>query len=828
MSVLPLAGLLWAQVQVPTTNLPQWLKAPILWLFVLGEPNITDETYGAWFGAILVWFKIAAIFCLLGWVLSWVVTSLKRGQNKPIDWLDVVFLLALGLSVGLALLDVAQSNKRVREINVSGLRLVSILAMALGGVMFIWLERALWSSIRRVGTAADYLVLALIHVALLLGFGVAALMLYGTVGSINSRDVVTNGARLSVTYMGFVVLGRVAWIVLRELSAVRWRRIFAIAWLTVVESVRRMGAPWVVITVFVVVLAFTHWFLQPPRAAELGRLYVGTLSLLCSLLLTVMVTLLTPLSIPYDIAQQTIYTVVSKPVRRLEMIWGRIIGFMTIVTLLLALFGGIGLVYLWRTVQVGAIQRTEAAAAKARADKLELQAKQFEEEARQLRTRMQARVPVKGSLTFLDSRGTPQYKGIDVGQELEARSHIEGATQATAIWKFGVIPDPYEDFQARLSLARGIPRDQIPPPRLIDRRIPYEKFLVPDSIEGLQDRIYRLGFEIQVLQNRQQAGTLPANELSTISTQVQRNRDEIERLGGELKQLNDQAAALEKKVEDAEKANQPEEAQSIRDRIAALHSPPIVIEMNFNIYRTTKGIVGDPVFASLKAINPRTDARDSSTFPVREYYTNAISLNPAVLAGSLGDLRLEIQCISPTQYLGMAESDLYLLADSGNFGRNFMKGLIGVWLQAFVLTTIGVFAGTFLRWPVALLTTIAFFIAGQVAFAVLQQIALQSLVGGGPFESLIRLVTHDNQMSELTPTLGVVAARTMDSLVMPLLGRLVYVVPNFSALDYSNTVADGFAVVNSVLFSGVMLALGYAIPFSIAAYFILKNREVAA
>ena len=77
-----------------------------------------------------------------------------------------------------------------------------------------------------------------------------------------------------------------------------------------------MWAPWVVVTVFLLVLAFTHWFLQPPRAAEMGRLYVGTLSLLCSVLLTVMVTIMTPLSLPTDIQQQTIYTVVSKPVRR--------------------------------------------------------------------------------------------------------------------------------------------------------------------------------------------------------------------------------------------------------------------------------------------------------------------------------------------------------------------------------------------------------------------------------------------------------------------------------------------------------------------------------
>ena len=89
-----------------------------------------------------------------------------------------------------------------------------------------------------------------------------------------------------------------------------------------------------------------------------------------------------------------------------------------------------------------------------------------------------------------------------------------------------------------------------------------------------------------------------------------------------------------------------------------------------------------------------------------------MQLPASILAGSGGALRIEIRCLSPTQYLGMAESDLYLLAASGNFGFNYMKGLFGVWLQAMVLTAIGVFAGTFLSWPVALLTTIFFFVAG--------------------------------------------------------------------------------------------------------------------
>ena len=105
---------------------------------------------------------------------------------------------------------------------------------------------------------------------------------------------------------------------------------------------------------------------------------------------------------------------------------------------------------------------------------------------------------------------------------------------------------------------------------------------------------------------------------------------------------------------------------------------------------------------------------------------------------------------------------------------------------------------------------------------------MRTLEGGGPFESLIRLLGHENLQSDLSPTLAVVSAKTLDQLVLPVMSRLVYVVPNFGALDVSNTVADGFAVTESLLFNHVLLAIAYALPFSVAGYFILKHREVAA
>ena len=426
---------------------------------------------------------------------------------------------------------------------------------------------------------------------------------------------------------------------------------------------------------------------------------------------------------------------------------------------------------------------------------------------------MSARVPIKGMLSFLDSKGNPNLKGIDVGQELEYRSHIEGATPATAIWTYGAsLEDPYD---RRLKL---------------DRRIPVDSLLVKGTIEDLENRAMLMEYGVDAV-NRGQIPAANEADKAKLTSEASRYTVEIQRLRADSQKLQQQATDLEVKAEAAEKALKLDEANTLRKDAADLHSPPLQIEMTFTIYRTTKGRVGEPVYASIEVTNPNpriSQGSWSNTFPIREYYTNKQLIPSSYLVGSNGALTIKVRCISPTQYLGMAESDLYILEQRGNFGLNFFMGLGGIWLQAMVLTAIGVFAGTFLSWPMALLMTIAFYVAGQVAFSFFHDIQMQSLVGGGPFESLIRLLTHDNQMSDLTPTLAVVVAKTCDALTMPVLTRLAYIVPNFQALDVTNLVADGFAVRGSVMLDNALLAIAYALPFSIGGYFILKNREVAA
>jgi hypothetical protein len=811
MNLLP-SLMLWAQAKLP--GVPAWLFPIEEWLFVLGDPAYSVPGV---LGGFITWLKVVGLFALLAWVFSWVAAAIRTRDRSRTDFLDVAALVALLGCLGSVVLNVLQSTKRIQPLNLGGYSVSSTIALAFGAVILLWVERSLWTSIRRLGKVSDGVVLAGIHLAIVLGVAVAYLR-FSAIMTMQNGNVPTRlpiglaiflGARLGATYMGLVVLLRVTWLLIPELFAMRPRRLLAIARLCIIESTRKMWAPYVVIVLFVVILAFTHWFLPASlqRPAELGRIYVGTLTLLCMLLLTIMVTVLAPLSLPQDIQAQTIYTVVTKPVRKLEIVWGRMIGYMAIVTVLVLLFGTVSLVYFDREINRGTIKVLEAQSAKLQQTDPE-RARFLKEQAEQLQSRMSARVPVKGALTFIDSRGTPTVRGIDVGQELEFRSHIEGGTPAAAIWHYGVVSDPFE------------------PSRQLDRRIPVASLLKAGTIEAIENDAKILEYGIVSLEHRQKDPNAKAAEVAQAASEATRVAAQVRDLRDQSKKLIAQFNDLTAKAR-AEK--KPEEVDRLRREAAALHSPPIPIEMTFTIYRTTKGRVGDPVYAEIEVENPRTDLpKFRDTFPIREYYTNKRFIPSSYLVGSLGALKVTIHCMSPTQYLGMAESDFYLLAESGNFGWNYMKGLFGIWLQAMVLTAIGVFAGTFLSWPVALLFTVAFFVAGHAAFSILRDFFLQTILGGGPFESLIRLLSHDNQMSELSPTLGVVVAKTFDSVIMPVMSTMVYLIPNLGTLDVSNTVAEGFAVGWPQMLQNTLVALAYAVPFSIGGYFILKNREVAA
>jgi hypothetical protein len=97
------------------------------------------------------------------------------------------------------------------------------------------------------------------------------------------------------------------------------RRIMALAWLAVKESIRKKVV--VGVAVFIVVLMLAGWFLDP-NSTNPGRLYLSFVMTTTSYLVLLLALFLSVFSLPGDMKTKTLHTVVTKPVRHSEIILG--------------------------------------------------------------------------------------------------------------------------------------------------------------------------------------------------------------------------------------------------------------------------------------------------------------------------------------------------------------------------------------------------------------------------------------------------------------------------------------------------------------------------
>ena len=146
------------------------------------------------------------------------------------------------------------------------------------------------------------------------------------------------------------------------------------------------------------------------------------------------------------------------------------------------------------------------------------EASQLREQADQLRTRMSARVPVKGSLTFLDSRGTPHLQGD---------RRRPGAVDARA-------PQPHRGGDAgdRRSGSYGDrPRPVRPPRSCSTAGSRSTSCSRRDSIEGLLNRVYELQVRDRRAPSRSSSeGNPTAGRAAELEASIARNREQLPKL----------------------------------------------------------------------------------------------------------------------------------------------------------------------------------------------------------------------------------------------------------------------------------------------------------
>jgi hypothetical protein len=264
---------------------------------------------------------------------------------------------------------------------------------------------------------------------------------------------------------------------LMDLVFISPRRIIALAWLAVQESLRRRVL--VGFAVFILILLFAGWFLDT-NTDDPATLYLSFVLTATTYLVLLMALFLSVFSLPADMKSKTIYTIVTKPVRPGEIVLGRILGFTIIGTLLLTIMGIISYFFVVRllnhehTVEVASlvevadngIMTGRTSLEQNHRHKVEINADgrgatdvvnghwhavdrldnggEITYRLGSPRDMLLARVPAYGKLRFKDRTGQATTRGISVGKESKYRSFIDGGTLAAAIWTFSdVTPERF-------------------------------------------------------------------------------------------------------------------------------------------------------------------------------------------------------------------------------------------------------------------------------------------------------------------------------------------------------------------------------------------------
>ncbi len=566
-----------------------------------------------------------------------------------------------------------------------------------------------------------------------------------------------------------------------DLPGTSIRRIAALARLAFKEAIRRKVL--FVIGLFVAGLLLAGWFLNPD-SDEPARLYISFVLTGTNYLMLALALFISAFSLPADIKSKTIYTIVTKPVRPTELILGRMIGFLAVGTVMLIPMGLASYIFVVRGLRHTHLEVTEAS---------ELSDGGLQGETDFVRNHKHQ---------FTIDAQSMQSDGSGEGLTDLVRGHRHIVTR-NQDGKFTIGP-PQDALRARLPSYGQV--------QFYDRR--GEK--KDEGIDIGSERINEGGYG--------SAGIARVIGLARGSRKAQHGYVE----GGTL-------SAAEFAFENVTPERYPDN---------------IPVDLSIRAYRSYKGDIESGIRGSITMKHPSKEiASNPITFVVAEYDVDEQRLPLQIegtdnnetrmlnvfedLVDQQGRLNLIIQCVDSSQYLGVTQSGVYLRQGDNPFWWNLIKAYISIWLQMAMVIAFGVMFSTFLSGPVAMVATFACVLLGFFAeqiYDTRHYIDEGIERGGGPIESMVRLLKQDAMTTQLdVDNLSSAVIKTVDAGIVYSLDALATALPNLPKMvGTAEYAASGFDIFGDLLLRHATATLGYCILAFLISYFFLKSREIAA
>ncbi|RMG02519.1 MAG: hypothetical protein D6741_03645 [Planctomycetota bacterium] len=108
------------------------------------------------------------------------------------------------------------------------------------------------------------------------------------------------------------------------------------------------------------------------------------------------------------------------------------------------------------------------------------------------------------------------------------------------------------------------------------------------------------------------------------------------------------------------------------------------------------------------------------------------------------------------------------------------------------------------------------------------EIGMHPKYGGGPVESLIRIVTQANMVSDLADSPGVNLAKALDRGLEWWLLQLSHVIPPLPRFGLGDFVAYGYNIPGNIIAVDITTIAAFSVVLLLVGYFFMRTREVAA
>lgn len=595
------------------------------------------------------------------------------------------------------------------------------------------------------------------------------------------------------------------------------RRVWAIARLAIKEALHRRVIL-VTFAIFAIALLFGGWFVDA-GSEKPEQLYISFVMWGTQMLILLMVLLLSAFSIPEDIKNRTVFTVVTKPVRSTEIILGRIVGFGLLGTLLLGLMGILSYFFVVRGLShlhyVAGETQTLA--------------------------------------SFVDIDPNSRLSSID-GRRVSDNAIKEAQTTFQSGHKhrlelvddIRLATDPKPKNMSDVVEVIQLPNDRVAYRRVRCSPVGTHQHLVTVTGEGDDARI-TISPAIGYFRAR-----VPIYATRLTFT----DRDGVENTKGinvgrewDYRGYIDGGSTIFR----ASLSEGRFDFERFTEDLFGKNVETVPLEMTLSVFRTYKADIEKRVTAGIQFESiPDSDLDNKFVSDVFDFETNEFTIQTLPISRRLvgkviapdgktvgsgnfdlfndyaanGKLRIRLSCRDTSQYIGVSKADVYFRAADRVYFGNFVKGYFGIWCQMMMVVAIGVALSTFLSSPITMLGAVVVMVLGFFT-AFVRELMSPDSVGGGPIESFVRVITQENMVVSLETGIATTLMENIDRFLVLMMASFTYLVPDFKKFDFSDFLTYGYAIDFNRVLVALTTTIAFCIGFTLIGYFALKTREIA-